>query len=71
MWNYLERLVFGIVFYQILQVPNNKRNTIALQNQLCITFHNIHLVIQLVSITYTNHKSLKVPFKTQPIAFGY
>jgi hypothetical protein len=25
----------------------------------------------LVSIGYTNHKSFKVPFKTQPITFGY
>jgi hypothetical protein len=42
--------------------------TIVVQNRLCEqqTFHTIHLVIQLVSISYTNPKIFKVPFKTQP-----
>ena len=35
------------------------------------TFHIIQIVIHLVSFNITNPKSLKVPFKTQPIALGY
>ena len=62
-----------MVFYYFVQVPNSGRNTIGLQNRLCEqqTLHTIHLVIQLVSISYTNPKSFKVAFKTQPMAFGY
>ena len=53
-------------FKKIVQVPNHGRNTIALQNRLCEqqTFHTIHLVIQMILISYTNPKPFKVPFKT-------
>jgi hypothetical protein len=56
-----------------VQVPNNGRNTIALQYRLYEqqTFHTSQIVIHLVLISNTNPEPFKVPFKTQPIALGY
>ena len=50
-------------------IPNSGQNTIALQNQLCEqqTIHIIQIVLHLVSISNTNPRPFKVPFKTQLI----